>query len=291
MHGPQALTLTTPDGTALHVSDWHADRAVAGRRGVLILHGIGEHSGRYAHVAHFFAECGYDVRSYDHRGHGRSAGSRGDTPDEEAIVRDAAFVLQEFAGHFDTPPLLLGHSMGGLFAAWLATRFAAARSTSISGLILSSPALSISLSAPQKILLRTLNALAPGLAIKNGLQTRYLSHDPAVVEAYCNDPLVHPKITARLLRSMLAGVDFAQTHANALAVPTLLLVAGEDKLVDARGSDAFFERLRPGVGTIHHYPGFYHEIFNETGAAQVFADVRAWLGDQALMPEAQAQSA
>lgn len=277
--------LKAADGTTLHVVDWPS--AQPSGRGVLMLHGIGEHSGRYAHVAQFFNELGFDVRCHDHRGHGRSGGARGDLPDDEAIVRDATQVMQDFAPRFDTAPLLLGHSMGGLFAA----RFATAQAAPISGLVLSSPALAIPLSGGQKLLLRVMSTLAPGVAVTNGLPDRYLSHDQAVIDAYRADPLVHPKITARLLRAMLAAVDVAQARAPELAVPTLLLVSGADRLVDARGSDAFFARLRAGVGTMHRYPELYHEIFNERDAAPVFADLRAWLETQGLAPQQQALSA
>ena len=119
--------------------------------------------------------------------------------------------------------------------------------------------------------------IAPGLGIPNGLKTEYLSHDPQVEADYLKDSLVHPKISARLLSSMLASVDFSQSHAGELAIPTLLVVAGDDRLVDATGSDAFFKRLPPGIGTMHRYDSFYHEIFNEVESRRVFDDVGAWL--------------
>lgn len=237
------------------------------------MHGLGEHCGRHAHVARFFNECGWSVRTYDHRGHGLSGGRRGYVPDDEAVLRDAKLVFDDFARRFDTPPLLLGHSMGGLIAA----RFATAGVSPIGGLILSSPALAIPMTGGQKLLLKTLSALAPGLAVSNGLQTRYLSHDPAVEAAYKKDPLVHGKITPRLLNFMLRAIAFSQAQASVLAVPTLLVVAGDDRLVDASGSDAFLARLKPGIGTMHRYADYYHEIFNEVGAARVFDDIRAWL--------------
>lgn len=265
--------LATDDGTPLFVCDWSADDH---RRGIVLMHGLGEHCGRYAHVARFFNERGWAVRGYDHRGHGRSGGPRGDVPDDEAVMRDAKRVFDDFAGRFATPPLLLGHSMGGLFAA----RYATATLSPICGLILSSPALALPLSGVQKLLLKSLGAIAPGLAVPNGLQSRYLSHDPAVVEAYDNDPLGHPKITPRLLRSMLAAVDFAQAHAASLSAPTLMVVAGDDHLIDASGSDTFFARLKPGLGIMHRYPDYYHEVFNESEADRVFADVHNWLKAQ-----------
>jgi alpha-beta hydrolase superfamily lysophospholipase len=268
------LQLVASDGTALFITDWPGEGCEQGReRGILLMHGLGEHCGRHVHVARFFNDAGWSVRTYDHRGHGRSGGARGDTPDDEALLRDAKLVFDDFAQRFSTPPLLLGHSMGGLFAA----RFATGALAPIGGLILSSPALAIPLSGGQKLLLKTLGAIAPGIGVPNGLPTRYLSHDPAIEEAYRRDPLVHSKITPRLLRAMLAAADFSQAHAATLKIPVLMAVAGDDRLVDASGSDTFFNRLAPGIGSMHRYADYYHEIFNEVGAARVFNDIGAWL--------------
>ena len=263
--------LAAADSTALFVSDWPVDAAPG--EGVVLMHGLGEHCGRYAHVARFFNNCGYSVRAYDHRGHGRSGGARGDVPDAETLLQDAKIVIDDFAQNLSAPPLLLGHSMGGLFAAYYAARAL----SPLGGLILSSPALRIRLSAMQKLLVQLLGALAPGLGIANGLDSNYLSHRRDVVEAYDRDPLVHAKISARLLRAMLEAIAFAQAQAPALGVKTLLVVAGDDHLVDAGGSEAFHAKLAPGVCTLHRYPGYYHELFNETEAERVFEHLRAWL--------------
>lgn len=273
MHRSNEFQLTADDGTSLFVTDWPADHENVAKRGVFVMHGLGEHCGRHAHVARFLNECGWSVRAYDHRGHGLSGGPRGYVPDDEAILRDAKLVFDDFGQKFDTPPLLLGHSMGGLFAA----RFATGALSPVSGLILSSPALAIPMTGAQKLLLKLLSAIAPSLGVPNGLQTRYLSHDPAVETAYNKDPLVHGKITPCLLNCMLRAAEFSHAYASTLAVPTLLVVAGDDRLVDPSGSDAFFARLKPGIGTIHRYTAYYHEIFNEVGAARVFDDIRTWL--------------
>ncbi|OGA35963.1 MAG: lysophospholipase [Betaproteobacteria bacterium RIFCSPLOWO2_12_FULL_64_23] len=268
-------SLHAPDGTQLFVADWLIDAPAATGEGIVLMHGLGEHCGRYAHVAQFFNDCGYSVRAYDHRGHGRSGGARGDVPDAETLIQDAKRVIDDFARNLAAPPLLLGHSMGGTFAAYYATRAL----SPLGGLILSSPALRIKLSGAQKLLLQVLGVIAPGFGIPNGLESRYLSHRQEVVDAYDNDPLVHPKISARLLRAMLKAIEFAQAHASALNIQTLLVVAGDDHLVDAGGSEAFFRQLAPGVGAIHTYPGYYHEVFNEVEAGRVFDDIRAWLGE------------
>lgn len=273
-------TLRADDGTPLYVADSMVNAPAAACGGIVLMHGLGEHSGRYAHVVRFFNDCGWSVRVYDQRGHGRSGGTRGDAPSADTMVLDAKIVIDDFARQLAEPPLLFGHSMGGLFAA----RFATAALSPLRALILSSPALAVPLSGAQKLLLKTMRALAPGMAVPNGLQTRYLSHDPTVVDAYVKDPLVHPKISSRLLTGMLAAIDFSQTHAATLTIPTLMVVAGDDHLVDASGSDSFFKRLAPGIGTMHLYRDFYHEVFNEVDARRVFADVRSWLQERVGAP-------
>lgn len=272
---PRELSLPAADGVPLFVADWLIGTDAAARDGIVLMHGLGEHCGRYAQVARFFNDCGFSVRAYDHRGHGRSGGARGDVPGAETLLQDAKIAVDDFARKLSAPPLLLGHSMGGLFAAYYATRAL----SPLRGLILSSPALRIRLSGAQKLLLQVLGAIAPGFGIPNGLESRYLSHRQDVVDAYDSDALVHAKISARLLRAMLQAIEYAQAHASTLGVKTLLLVAGDDHLVDASGSNAFFRKLAPGVGTMHTYAGFYHEIFNEVEAGRVFDDVRAWLGE------------
>jgi alpha-beta hydrolase superfamily lysophospholipase len=272
--------LMATDGTALFVRDWPAPstsvNASAMHDGIVIMHGLGEHCGRYAHVARFFNALGFTVRTYDHRGHGRSGGARGDVPDDEAMLRDARLLINDFAKQLQAPPLLLGHSMGGLFAA----RFAVAGLAPLRGLILSSPALAIRMSGVQSALLTVASFLIPGVGMPNGLQTRFLSHDGEVVQAYENDALVHGKVSARLLNSMLLAMTYTHDHAPQLTMPVLLLVAEDDHLVDPVGSKRLAARLAPATSTAIYYEGFYHEIFNELDATRVFDDLRIWLERQ-----------
>jgi alpha-beta hydrolase superfamily lysophospholipase len=269
---PRSHQLAAADGTLLHVSDYLLPLA-ATRGCIVIMHGLGEHSGRYAHLARFFNELGLSVRCYDHRGHGRSQGTRGDVPAGEPLLQDAQIVIEDFCRHQPHVPLLLGHSMGGLFAA----RFALAGRVSLRGLILSSPALAVMLSPLQRALLKMMHVLAPRVGVPNGLKSEFLSHDPAVVAAYRTDPLVHGKISARLLNSMLETIALCHAQASTLALPCLMQVAGDDQLVDADGSRRFFAQLPPGRAELKIYPELYHEIFNETAASQPLADLQAWL--------------
>lgn len=281
--------LTAIDGTALFVRDWplppaprRSHGAVSGTAGVVIMHGLGEHCGRYAHLARFFNALGFTVRTYDHRGHGQSGGARGDVPDDDAMLRDARLVVNDFTRQLHAPPILFGHSMGGLFAA----RFATAGLAPLHALILSSPALAIRMSGFQSALLKLASVLIPGIGLPNGLNTRYLSHDAEVVQAYENDALVHGKVSARLLNSMLQAMTYAHDHAPHLTIPVLLMVAEDDRLVDPIGSQRFSARLAPAISNAIYYEDFYHEIFNELDATRVFDDLRTWLEQRHLVPDA-----
>lgn len=268
--------LAAADGTSLHVSDYLLPVGSA-RGGIVILHGLGEHGGRYRQLAQRLNDAGWSVRCYDHRGHGRSQGPRGDVPNGTPLLLDAQIVVDDFTSRTGLRPFLLGHSMGGLFAA----HFALAGRAALRGLILSSPALAIRVSNLELKLLKVMRAVAPRLGLPNGLQTRYLSHDASVVAAYQADPLVHNKISARLLGAMLASIAYCEEHAAALPVPALLLVAGDDHLVDAEGSKRFFARLPEGRAQMTVYDTLYHEIFNETASDRPLADLCAWLDAQA----------
>jgi alpha-beta hydrolase superfamily lysophospholipase len=275
--------LTATDGTALFVRDWPLPSTQENSSAsVVIMHGLGEHCGRYAHVARFFNALGFTVRTYDHRGHGKSGGARGDVPDDDAILRDARLVINDFTRKLHAPPILFGHSMGGLFAA----RFATSGLAPLRALILSSPALAIRISGFQSALLKVASILIPGVGLSNGLKSRYLSHDAEVIQAYENDSLVHGKLSARLLNSMLQAMTYAHDNAPHLTIPVLLLVAEDDHLVDPMGSKRFSARLAPDISSAIYYDDFYHEIFNELDATRVFDDLRTWLQQQHLIPDA-----
>ena len=184
--------------------------------------------------------------------------------------------MDDFSARFSDPPFLFGHSMGGLFAA----RFALARLSPLRGLILSSPALGVRLSGVQQMLLGFMHAMAPWLAVPTGLRPGLLTHDARAVAAYKADPLVHGRMSARLMRSMLSSIDYCHQHAATLSVPALMLVAGDDHIVDVDGSKRFHAHLPPGLARLHVYDNFYHEVFNETDCERPFADLRSWLTSQ-----------
>ena len=267
--------LSLAPGLQLALRDWPLAGATAMRAQVLIVHGLGEHSGRYEHVAQQLNSWGYAVRSFDLWGHGLSDGERGSMRDEHALLDDLAAVVDHTRKTMQPGQslVLLGHSLGGLVAA----RFVSLRMRPIDALVLSSPALDPGLNAFQKLLLATLPGIAPNLRVGNGLQVKYLSHDPAVVAAYQADPLVHDRICARLaLFIAQAGREVLAT-APQWNTPTLLLFAGQDKLVSPQGSRDFL-KLAPGAMVQSLcFDALFHEIFNESDASSVFAALQQWL--------------
>ncbi len=274
---------TTADGLALSRRDWPA--AGAARGTVLIVHGLGEHKGRHAWLAQRLAAQGWQVVAYDQRGHGESPGPRGAIPDDDALLRDLAAVVDALRAERGGPLLLLGHSMGGMVAA----RFVAeglrvppaAWRRPVDALVLSSPALAADTNAAQKLLLATLGRLAPGLAVNNGLKPEWVSRDAAVVAAYVADARVHDRITPRLARFILDGGALVRHLAPLWRVPTLLLWAGADRCVAPHGSEEFARAAPAGIVAAQAYPALYHEIFNEPERDVVVERLLAWLAQVA----------
>lgn len=264
------------EGYALSVQDWPAPLPAAQRGTVLLVHGLGEHIGRYDAVARQLVQAGFGVRGYDHVGHGLSGGQRGDLPQPQQLVEDLGHVIEatrRLPGRAAQPLVLLGHSMGGLVAA----RAVARNSHPIDGLVLSSPALAASTNPLQKILLATLPRWFPHLCVDNGLDARQVARSPQVVQAYLQDPLVHRKISAGLAQWILAEGAKTVAQASTWSVPTLLLYAGSDRLVDPQGSARFAAQAPSGVVQAQVFQGMYHEIFNDPQADEVYAALMHWL--------------
>jgi len=276
MTGSSVSPLTARDGTSLIVVDWPLSKGPV-RGVVLIVHGLGEHAWRYDHVAERLNQWGFAVRAYDQYGHGESMGARGALTHADRLLLDLAEVVDESRARMSasTPLIVLGHSMGGLVAG----RFVSLATRPIQGLVLSSPAFDAGLNMFQKLLLAVVPAIAPDLRLHNGLNPDFISHDTAVVAAYKADPLVHDRISARLAVFIARGGLATLAHAPSWTVPTLLLYAGADKLVDPAGSRAFAAAAPSDVVTSRCFEGLYHEIFNERDAdrERVFAELRQWL--------------
>ena len=274
----------TRDGLILRGREW----PVEGARGTIVLvHGLGEHVGRYAHVAAFFNGRGWRVVGYDHRGHGASDGSRGRLAAQDDLLVDLARVVDAVrVSHADGPLVLLGHSLGGAVAArFVAGALAptAAWSRRVDALLLSSPALATAMSPLQKAMLAVLGPLAPNLAVGNGLKPEWISRDPAVVAAYKADPLVHDRIAPRLARFVVDAGVFVRSVAPRWSVPTLVQYAGADRCVPPAGSAAFAAAAPNDVVAARAWPGLFHEIMNEPEQAEVLSAFAGGL-DKLLAP-------
>ncbi len=266
---------TASDGENIALRDWPQADGAAARGVVVLVHGLGEHAGRYEALAARLNAWGYAVRGYDQYGHGESSGARGSLPATARLIEDLADVLDSTRQRLatGTPLILLGHSLGGLVAASLVARNGAG----IDALVLSSPAFAAGLNGLQKMLVATLPRIAPNMAVGNGLDPAFLSHDPHVVTAYRADPLVHDRICGRLAAFIAEEGPQVLRQAGGWKVPTLLLYAGADKLVDPQGSRAFAAAAPAGVVTAHCFEPLYHEIFNERDNAPVLERLRQWL--------------
>lgn len=275
---PRDLTLSTftaSDGDNIVVQDWPRAPGQRLRGFVLLVHGLGEHAGRYDQLACQLNAWGFDVRSYDQYGHGESGGVRGGLPSHSRLVDDLADLVESARYRLGsaTPLILLGHSLGGLVAA----SFVARGVLPIDGLVLSSPAFGMRLSAVQKLLLKLAPRLAPNLAVSNGIDPRYLSHDPAVVAAYRQDPRVHDRISGRMGNFIAQESQYVLQRASKWRVPTLLMYAGDDHLVDPAGSRAFAAAAPPPLVDSYCFEDLYHEVFNEAASEGVYARLGQWL--------------
>jgi len=271
-------TIRTRDGMALVRRDWPSADA---RGTIVIVHGLGEHIGRYAHVAARLNAGRWSVVGYDQRGHGASPGKRGRLAAGDDLLADLAAVVEQVRNENGGPLVLLGHSLGGLVVA----RFVAGALESprpawqrdVDALVLSSPALDIGMTGARRALLATLEALTPNVGIGNGLDASGISRDPAVVAAYRADPLVHDRMAPRLVRFLADAGPAVLALAPRWQVPTLLLYAGSDRLVVPAGSAAFAAAAPAGTVTTRPFASLFHEIFNEPEQDEVLGVLSAWL--------------
>jgi alpha-beta hydrolase superfamily lysophospholipase len=243
---------------------------------IAVVHGYGDHGGRYTWLGEDMAARGYSVYAYDLRGHGLSSGRRGQVGRFDDYLDDTAVFLDEVRRQQPGAPLfLLGHSLGGLICA----RFAEERAPDVTGLILSSPFLQLAEAVPpSRVAAAKLMAKVwPSRDIGNTVRAAQLSHDQGVVDTYVTDPLVHHVAPARWAAALLTAQDAAMAGASRISLPLLVLYGTEDQVVDVAFIEALYGRVSSQDKTIERYPGYYHECFNETGREQVYQDLAAWL--------------
>ena len=258
------------DGVELLVRRWPAQSTPAWST-VLIVHGIAEHSGRYEHVGDRFAGAGATVVSYDQRGFGASDGQRAYVETWDRVHDDLEGRLAAARGESGGRPVAIyGHSLGGL----ISLGYGLTDRPQPDGLVLSAPAIDASIPAWQRVAVRGLGAVAPRAKVGNCIDGAVLSRDPAVGERYIADPLTVHSTTARFALSAFGEQERVRAALDRLAVPTLVIHGGDDRLVPTASSERL-ARL-PGV-TRRVYPGLRHEVHNEPEGLEVVDDVAAWL--------------
>jgi len=265
---------TTPDGSTIYTQAWLPDakpKAI-----ILIVHGLGEHSGRYGNYVDYFVPRGYALYGFDTRGHGRTSGPRGYVERFDRFVDDvdrrAAQARSDWPGK---PLFVLAHSLGSLMGLSYARQYP----DRLNGLIVTGTALQDALELPpwKRSLATVLSRVTPTLKMNSGVALSGLSHDPAVIAAYEADPLTHPWATPRLATE--AEVVRAQIRQGAATwqVPTLMLHGGADPICLTEGALQFAAQTPAGLVDYRTYSGLYHEIHNEPEKEQVFRDIEAWL--------------
>jgi alpha-beta hydrolase superfamily lysophospholipase len=272
----EQLGWVTRDGLKMYGRIWKPGGEPAAV--ICLVHGLGEHIGRYEHVASFLTDDGYVLTGFDLRGHGRSEGPRGHAPTYDLLMDDVEDFLREAAQRYPKAvQFLYGHSLGGN----LVVNFCLRRRPSLKGAVVSGPAFRPAFRPPvwKLTMGKWVYSLWPKLAMPNGLERAALSRDPAVVRAYEADPLVHDKISARLGLDLLNSGEWALTHAAELPLPLLLMHGSGDRLTSPQASEEF-ARKAGKFCTLKIWNGLYHEIHNDPEKAEVVAFMAAWIRKQ-----------
>ena len=263
---------------------WQSWAPEDGPRGVIVLvHGAGEHSGRYGHVVARLVDEGYAVHALDHRGHGRSDGARAFIASMDDVVADVdSLVDRAVAAWPEAPVFMLGHSMGGL----VGLRYALVHQERLAGLILSSALAAIeAVPKPLELVGRALSVIAPRTPLI-AIDASLVSRDPAVVAAYRSDPLVHHgKLPARTAAQLADAVASFPATVGSITVPTLILYGTADGLCPPAGSEMLAQQIGSKDKSVQAYDGLFHEILNEPERAAVLDDIVTWLAARAPAPE------
>ena len=258
----------------IYYQNWLPDGDV--KAVLLVVHGLGEHSGRYMNVVNHLVPRGYAVYALDHLGHGKSDGTREYVERFADFTDTLALYYRMVAGWQPGKPVfLVGHSMGGL----IATTYLLDHQADFRGAVISAPAIAVSSSiSPMTIALGKVAAvLAPKFGVL-ALDVNGISRDPAVVQANLADPLnFQGKTTARLAAEMLKAMQRVSAEVGTITLPFIVVQGSADRLVDPAGAQLLYDKAGSQDKTIKIYEGLYHEVFNEPEHDQVLTDVAAWL--------------
>lgn len=265
------------DGMKFFIQGWEPDQRQP-KAFIALIHGLGDHTSRFAHVGKAWTDAGYAISGFDLRGHGKSGGERGHSPSLEAYMQDIRHFFQRMDQRYPAlPHFLYGHSLGGLLALAYAIQYGAR----LRGVMVTGAALRDSLQKQKAklALVRLLALVLPKMTIPSGLDISTLSRDPEIVEAYRSDPLVHYSITLGFGKAGLDAIDLCFARAKEFPVPLLMIHGKADRITYFSGSEEFARLVREaGVDvTLKVWEELYHEVHNEPEKAEVFKFMIAWL--------------
>ncbi|MEX1189756.1 MAG: lysophospholipase [Bacteroidia bacterium] len=245
---------------------------------IALIHGMGEHSGRYRKFAEFFTSHGIAVMSFDQRGHGKTRSKKGHILHFNQLLEGVEELIDRANLRFKNKPIILyGHSMGGN----VALNYALKKSNSIKAVIATGPWLRLAFdpSAFQLKLAQIMKNLYPGFTQASGLKTSHLSRDPAIVKAYEKDKHVHDRISASFFTNTYSAGLYALQHANELKIPALIMHGGDDKITSYSASEEFVEKSNL-VSEFKGWPELYHEIHNEPEREDVLRYALDWINSK-----------
>jgi len=268
---------TSFDGLDIYAQSWKASEGKP-RAIINLVHGLGEHSGRYTEWAGFFVEEGYAVIALDYRGHGKSGGKRGHAKEYTYFMRDIELLLAKSAELFPgIPAILYGHSLGGN----LIINYAEKYHPAIVALIATSPWLKLAFEPSRiKLLLASLvRRIMPGLLNSTGLTASQLAHDPEVAIKYSGDPLVHGKISVNAFFTIIHAGNEAIRNAGRINVPFLLVHGSEDMIASCKASQELAQKGNDTL-TFRLWDGGYHELHQEVFRKDLFRFMIEWVNEQ-----------
>lgn len=262
------------EGQRLFKQSWQPE---ADRQACLVLvHGLGEHSGRFMNLVAPLVEQGVAVHSFDLRGHGRSSGKRGHIETWLEFRQDLNIFIEAIARSVDDVPIFLyGHSLGSLIVLDALIHL----QLPLRGAIVSGVALDpAGVGTPLQMFTATiLSKIWPSFSLETGLDPAMISSDPAVVEAYRADPLVHSRASVRFAVESLAAIERIQAGLGSIRLPFLLLHGEADELTTTKGAEQVMAEIGSEDKQLKIYPGIRHEPHNDLAAAQAAQDIAIWI--------------
>lgn len=265
------------DGLDIFARGWSPDTTPP-KAVICLVHGIGEHTLRYLHVAEFFTGKGYVLFGADLRGHGKSGGPRGHFPSIEAVLGDIDMTLEQARLHYPGVPLFIyGHSLGGI----LVLNYVLKRNPDVKGAIVTSPGLHTAVEEqPVKVLAaRILGSLFPAVTLPTGLDADAITRDGEVVNAYKRDPLVHNRMSLGFGKTMLKVIHWTLEHAGEFSRPLLLMHGMKDSIAYPSSSTEVAASLNEKCKLVM-WEGGYHELHNEPFKEEVFNTMTSWIEKQ-----------